>query len=90
MSMTIREIFEQYVDLQEDVKAGDVTPAEALVEIATLQARADAINSGFTFTQSLDDLEALVEVTVVDVGNDSYGEELPEDESFESDDESSY
>jgi hypothetical protein len=69
--MTIREIFEQYTDLQIDVKAGDVTPADALIEISKLQAQADAINAGFTFTQNLDDLKALVDETPS--GNDSEG-----------------
>ena len=69
--MTIREIFEQYADLQEDVKAGNVTPAEALTEISKLQAQADAVSAGFTFTQSLDDLKSLVEE--VPSGDDSEG-----------------
>jgi hypothetical protein len=73
--MTIQEIFEQYVDLQNDVKSGNVTPAGALAEISKLQAQADAVNAGFTFTQSLDDLKALVEETPSE--DDSYTEDPP-------------
>jgi hypothetical protein len=83
--MTIQEIFEQYVDLQVDVKSGDITPEEALTEISQLQAHADAINAGFTFTQSLDDLKTLAEEAPS--GNSSF-ENDPEPDSWAEDENS--
>jgi hypothetical protein len=82
MNMTIHEIFEKYVALQNSVIDGDVAPADALLDIETLQEQADAINAGFKFTRSLQDLEALVKE--VPSGDDSYGfyvEGLPSEES---------